>query len=77
MASCSENVLISSYASGSPAEAKLRYELKLTKNKGTSLLPDPYVLNTDWVDDPSVWAALQFSDIYFYLIETPGQFAKQ
>ena len=44
MASCSENVCLSSYASSLPIEAKLRYVSKLAYNKGTSFLPDPYAL---------------------------------
>ena len=54
MASCSENVCLSSYASSLPIEAKLRYVSKLAYNKGTSFLPDPYALSTGWVDDPAV-----------------------
>ena len=78
MASCSDNVLLSSYANGLPAEAKLRYVSKLSYNKGTSFLPDPYVLNTGWVDDSSVYGLhLQFGDIYCYLIDTPGKFTKE
>jgi hypothetical protein len=77
MASCSENVCLSSYASSLPIEAKLRYVSKLAYNKGTSFLPDPYALSTGWVDDPAVWPDLQFGDIYCYLIETPGQFTKE
>jgi hypothetical protein len=42
IASCSENVLLSSYASGLPAEAKLQYESILSYNKGTFFLPAPY-----------------------------------
>jgi hypothetical protein len=57
MASSSENVLLSSYASGIPAEAKLQYVSKLSYSKETSFLPDPYVLNTGWVDDHSATMA--------------------
>ncbi|XP_046557794.1 uncharacterized protein LOC124266993 [Haliotis rubra] len=55
-------------------EDRERYISKLTSGEGTRSLPDPYCLASGWVDDPSLWPAITFTDIYFYLVDTPGQF---
>ncbi|XP_071119026.1 uncharacterized protein [Haliotis cracherodii] len=60
-----------------PIEARKRYETKLKYRQGTCTLPDPYCLRNGWVDDPTTWPGISFTDIYFYLIDTPGQFTHE
>ncbi|XP_046363567.1 uncharacterized protein LOC124140196 [Haliotis rufescens] len=54
-------------------EARERYVTKLTYQEGDCRLPDPYFLD-GWLDDPSQWPDISFTDIYFFLIDAPGQF---
>ncbi|XP_067678814.1 uncharacterized protein [Haliotis asinina] len=60
-----------------PVAARERYERKLKYRQGTCTLPDPYCLRNGWVDDPTMWPEITFTDIYFYLIDTPGQFTHE
>jgi hypothetical protein len=58
-------------------EARNRYVVKLLFDYGRSMLPDPYCLDDGWTDDPHGWPELIFGDIFFYLIERPGQFTRE
>ncbi|XP_051816792.1 uncharacterized protein LOC127537723 [Acanthochromis polyacanthus] len=68
------SVKLSDYAQSLSPEARQRYVSKLRYQGNSKTLPDPYNLKTGWVDDPSLWPDISFTDIYFYLIDTPGQF---
>jgi hypothetical protein len=37
-------------------------------------LPDPYLIDKGWVNDPSEWPDLCFVNIYCYLVDSPGSF---
>ena len=53
-----------------PGEAKRRYEEKLTVAK---LNMCPYQFPEGlWLDDPTLWPAVEYPDIYEYLVNTPG-----
>ncbi|XP_061703411.1 uncharacterized protein LOC133515122 [Syngnathoides biaculeatus] len=64
----------SDYVRNLPFEVRKRYFEKLGYRDGTCILPDPYNLKNGWVDDPSLWPDITFTDIYFYLVDAPGQF---
>ena len=50
-------------------EAKKRYKNKLEMIGMTNC---PYMLPADiWTNDPTTWPALEYSEVYSYLIETP------
>ena len=70
---------LSEYFTALDRVAKSRYESKLTY-KGLSnediMLPDPYALK-EWHNDPLSWPDLMFSDIYTYLIDTPGIYTRE
>ena len=50
------------------------YVNKLTLSDGIQL-PDPYSIK-DWIVDPSKWPAIEWPDIYTYLIEKPSVYTK-
>ena len=66
----------SEYVKGLNPVARSRYHFKLSYNKGTSSLPDPYNLK-GWTNNPSSWPDLTFGDLYTYLIETPRIYTKE
>ena len=38
----------------------------------------PYMLPADiWTNDPTNWPALEYPEVYSYLIDTPGVFTKE
>ena len=56
-------------------EAKSRY---LEKLKLVNLDLCPYQIPADsWKNDPTKWPALEYPDIYHYLVETPGIFTRE
>ena len=56
-------------------ESKSHYSEKL-KRENLDLCP--YQIPTDsWENDPTKWPALEYPDIYHYLVETPGVFTKE
>jgi hypothetical protein len=57
------------------AEAKKRYKGKLEM---IGMIKCPYMLLGDvWANDPTKWPALEYPEVYSYLIETPGVFTKE
>ena len=56
-------------------EAKSRYSEKL---KLVHLDLWPYQIPADsWKNNPTKWSALEYPDIYHYLVETPGVFTRE
>ena len=56
-------------------EVKLHYSEKL---KLVNLDLCPYQIPADsWKNDPTNWSALEYPDIYHYLVETPGIFTRE
>ena len=42
------------------------------------MLVDPFVVEEEkWKDDVSLWPAVEFGQIYTYLIDSPGQFTRE
>ena len=57
------------------AEAKKRYKGKLEM---IGMIKCPYLLPGDvCANDPTKWPALEYPEVYSYLIETPGVFTKE
>ena len=51
---------------------------RLFETKDPEALHDPYEIDDiEWIGDLTVWPPVEFGDIYYYLVETPGQFMKQ
>ena len=56
-------------------EAKKRYKNKLEM---IGMINCPNMLPADiWTNDPTNWPALEYPEVYSYLIETPGVFTKE
>ena len=56
-------------------ESKSRYSEKL---KRVNLDLCPYQISADsWKNDPRKWPALEYPDIYHYLVGSPGLFTKE
>ena len=54
------------------AEAKKRYKGRLEM---IGMIKCPYMLPGDvWANNPTKWPALEYPEVYSYLIETPGVF---
>ena len=49
---------------------KLAYRKKLTLESG-EILPDPYSLKKDWIEDADILPEVSREDVTHYLIETP------
>ena len=63
----------SDYITGLQGSALERYKEKLSL---CSLEDCPYRLPANvWKNEPSEWPPLDFSGIFFYLVETPGDYA--
>ena len=56
-------------------ESKSRYSEKL---KRVNLDLCPYQISADsWKNDPTKWPALEYPNIYHYLVGSPGLFTKE
>lgn len=68
-----------------PLDGKTRAEMDLAYRKKLDMLSnnldkvqDPLAVTAnEWTDDLSLWPAVEFGQIYTYLIDTPGQFTKE
>lgn len=58
---------------------KIRYTKKIALLfDGKANCIDPYALpSNQWTNDPVKWPAIEFGQIYMYLIESPGMFTKE
>ena len=63
------------------APEKRRYKEKLQviyNSNDPAVLVDPFAVEEDkWKDDVSLWPAVEFGQIYTYLIDSPGQFTRE
>ena len=47
-------------------------------NKDPEVLIEPYVMEeSKWKDEITLWPAVEFGQIYTYLIDMPGQFTRE
>ena len=57
---------------------KTRYAKKLDIIFKDSDVIEPFELSDiNWKDDVSLWRPLEFEQIYYYLIDTPGVYTKE
>uniref|UniRef100_A0A1X7T104 Uncharacterized protein n=1 Tax=Amphimedon queenslandica TaxID=400682 RepID=A0A1X7T104_AMPQE len=73
-------VLTMSYISTLCAADIERYEEKLSvvhHDSGLQLLDIFQIPDEWWRDDLASWPAIEFSQVYTYLIETPGPFTRE
>ena len=58
---------------------KERYRRKLSfLFHGCKDVLDPYsIAEKDWVNTPSMWPAMEFGQVYTYLVHSSGIFAKE
>ncbi|XP_053404526.1 uncharacterized protein LOC123534786 [Mercenaria mercenaria] len=73
----SDEIKLSDYAKKLPLEARQRYGVKLLYDFGQCMLPDLYLLKSEWKDDPTLWPDIEYYDIWNYLIETPGSYTRE
>eukprot|EP00794_Sanderia_malayensis_P013241 gene13241-14600_t len=66
-----------SYFRGLNQVARNRYLDKLKYARGRKSLLDPYGVTGGWSDTLRNWPDVSFGDIFMYLIETPGSYAKE
>jgi hypothetical protein len=58
-------------------EDRYMIKLKVLFDDGEMVI-DPFKLQSnEWVNDPSRWPAVEFGQIYTYLIESPGIFTRE
>ena len=62
-----------------PSSDRNSYQRKIEiLSQGGETICDPYkVPQENLIDDITLWPEVEFSQIYTYLVETPGQFTKE
>ena len=69
------------YVKTSPDAQQRRNRAKLEVLYNTSdpdALIDPYEIEEDeWIDDVTLWPAVDFGEIYTYLVDTPEEFTRE
>ena len=71
--------MFSAYFNSLSPSDKNCYKMKLTLVSGITLhLTDPFAIKpSEWLNDVKKWPAIQWPEIYNYLIETPSVYTRE